>query len=186
MRREEKRWARKVAGLCTHTHPHTHRHNRDQTGRAWSPVEPSPAAPAASAAAAPPAVEPSPAAPAASEAAVPHAARQPLAGGRVPRGTPWGRHGKFVLAHTHRSGMLEAITVTCLVHTQGERCNKSLTLGTDFTEQQAVARIKEWCVRGLQIPDSPEARPAHMAIVPRKFPDREVRSEQALDSEVDA
>jgi hypothetical protein len=124
-------------------------------------------------------------APAASAAAVPHAA-QPLVVGRLPRGNLWGRHGKFVLARTHRSGTLEAITVTCLVHSQGERCNKSLTLGPDLTEQDAVARIKEWCIRGLQIPDSVGARTTHMAIHPRRFKDSEVRSEQALDLLVDA
>lgn len=108
------------------------------------------------------------------------------AGGRVPRGTPWGRGGKFVIAHTHRGRVLEAITVTCLAHTKGDRCNKSLTLGSDFTEQQAVSRIKEWCIRGLQFADIPGSRADHMSLNPRKFPECEVRSEQALDALVDA
>ena len=70
--------------------------------------------------------------------------------------------------------------MTCLVHKLGERCNKSLTLGTEFTESQAVCRIKEWCMRGGGIPDSPNAREAHMSMNPRRFVG--VRQEHVLDA----
>ena len=45
----------------------------------------------------------------------------------------------FVLAKTPHNGFLNAITVTCNLHVHGgRRCNKSLTLGGCFSEEEAV------------------------------------------------
>ena len=78
----------------------------------------------------------------------------------VPRALPWGREvdgrQRFVLARTHERGELAAITVTCNVHrADGRRCNKHLSLGVHFSEEEATRRIMEWCIRGLEIPDEP-------------------------------
>ena len=86
---------------------------------------------------------------------------------REPRGIPWGRSGDgrpmFVLAKTPKNGSLYAITVTCNLHVhRGKRCNKSLTLGACFSEEEALWRIKAWCVAGLGLPDGDHARQRHM------------------------
>ena len=97
---------------------------------------------------------------------------------RHPRGVPCGR---FIIAPAFRKGLLEAITCTCLLHKQGPRCNKNLTLGNKFTHAQATLRIKEWCARGIDIEDGPDARELHMAIHPRFFKDGDIRSVAELD-----
>ena len=80
---------------------------------------------------------------------------------------PWGRviDGRplFLIARTHGQGEFKAVTVTCNLHrADGQRCNKSLSLGTHFTEEEATRRIKEWCVRGMALNDVPGARRKHM------------------------
>ena len=109
---------------------------------------------------------------------------------RVPRGEPWGRviNGRpmFKLARTHDHGILTAITVTCNVHRHdGNRCNKSLSLGVHFTEAEAMRRIKAWCVAGLAIEDCEGARTWHMApefFCPRTVPESELKSMVELDA----
>ena len=126
------------------------------------------------------------------EAAAPAAAREEVVGpgaaapaaARVPRGVPCGP--VFIIAGAYRSGSLEAVTCTCKLHTRSGRCNKSLTLGVQFTEEEATLRIKEWCARGLDIADSDKARSEHMAINPRNFRASDVRNAAELDRLVGA
>ena len=112
-------------------------------------------------------------------------------GEREPRGIPWGRerHGRppFVIARTHADGLLKAITVTCNLHHVDGRCNKSLSLGVHFTEAEAVHRIKEWCVRGMQIPDGAGAKQRHMDPAncnPRLMGAEDLRSLEELEAAV--
>ena len=108
------------------------------------------------------------------------------------RGTPWGRldaagRPLFVLARTDDAhGGTKAITVTCNLHREdGARCNKSLSLGCHFTEEEATKRIKEWCVRGMALADVAGAKQAHMDprfFCPRTAPASELRSDEALDA----
>jgi hypothetical protein len=103
---------------------------------------------------------------------------------RIPRGQPWGR-GRFIIARTHRAGELQAVTVTCLLHSSDNaRCNKNLNLGSIFSEEEATRRIKEWCVRGLDIPAADGARELHMYGQgrPRFYSDAELRSQADLEA----
>ncbi len=103
---------------------------------------------------------------------------------RVARGVSWGPN--FALARTHRGGTLESVTVTCLCHhTEGLRCNKSVTLGTRYTEEAATLRIKEWCIRGLDIPDGVGARAQHMRMRPH-WADADIRTGAELDASAGA
>ena len=103
---------------------------------------------------------------------------------------PWGRvidgRPRFVIARTHAEGEFKAVTVTCNLHrADGQRCNKSLSLGTHFTEEEATRRIKEWCVAGMALNDEPGARRNHMDPTfcnVRAMPLSEVRSEAELDA----
>jgi hypothetical protein len=167
---------------------------------AAAPLEP--ASPAADAAAPsngsrpPPPV--GPAADGPNDTPVPEVAPQPAAGAeppaaealrdlpalRIPRGQPWGR-GRFIIARTHRAGELQAVTVTCLLHSSDNaRCNKNLNLGSIFSEEEATRRIKEWCVRGLDIPAADGARELHMHGKgrPRFYSDAELRSQADLEA----
>ena len=86
------------------------------------------------------------------------------------RGEPWDRPQRFWIARTHRHGLFQAVTVACLCHrADGQRCNKSLTPGTQCTDAEATARLKEWCARGLGIPDVAGVKALHMAIKPCDF-----------------
>ena len=77
--------------------------------------------------------------------------------------------------------MFQAVTVTCLLHTaDGERCNKSFNVSAEWSEAQATARIKEWCARGVQIPNVPGGKEQHMDLKPRHFRTEEVRGEVEL------
>ena len=113
---------------------------------------------------------------------------------RVPRGIPWGDledgHPMFVLAKTHKNGCLSAITAACNLHVHsGKRCNKSLTLGACFSEQDAMRRIKAWCVAGLSLPDGDDARQLHMDPAfynPRTVATEELQSLEELDELVNA
>ena len=139
---------------------------------------PQPVALALEAPAAPePVVPPAPTAPA--PLVVEHPPPPPP--GRVPRGRAWDQQRRFWIARTHRHGVFEAVTVTCLFHTaDGERCNKSFAPGAVRTEAQATAAIKEWCARGLSLPNVAGGKSAHMGIQPRTFRLDEIRSEDEL------
>ena len=113
---------------------------------------------------------------------------------REPRQIPWGRASDgsplFLLAKT-RTGLPGcAITVTCRLHVHGRaRCNKSLSLGDCFTEEEAMWRIKAWCVAGLGIADGDGARLQHMDprfFDPRRVRTDELRSLEELDALVNA
>ena len=85
----------------------------------------------------------------------------------VPRAIPWGRYidGRplFVIARAYDHGVFKAVTVTCNLHwADGHRCNKSLSLGHHFSEEEATRRIKEWCVAGMDLNDEAGARQTHM------------------------
>ena len=102
-------------------------------------------------------------------------------GGRVIEGRPM-----FVLARTHAQGVLKAITVTCNLHRHdGMRCNKSLSLGVHFSEEEATRRIKAWCVAGLTLRDDDGSRQLHMDpsfFNPRTVPESELRSIDEMDA----
>ena len=118
-------------------------------------------------------------------AAVPPPPPLPFPGRGHGRGEPWDRPQRFWIARTHRHGLFQAVTVTCLFHRAGgERCNKSFTPGTQWTEAEATARMKEWCARGLGIPDVAGGKQRHMAIKPRDFRPEEVRGEAELAAAV--
>ena len=118
----------------------------------------------------------------------------PHRGPREPRQIPWGRATDgsplFLLAKNRAGTPGEAITVTCKLHVHGRaRCNKSLSLGGCFTEEEATWRIKAWCVAGLDIADGDDARRRHMDphfFDPRHVPREQLRSLQELDARVNA
>ena len=84
-------------------------------------------------------------------------------------------------------GIVKAWSATCLLHdADGMRCNKSLNMGTEFTDEQARRRIKEWCLQGAMIPDEYGMRKRHMDIQPREFSDEQLRSEADLNEEAHA
>ena len=102
----------------------------------------------------------------------------------IPRGEGWAR-GRFVLARTHLRGKLNAVIVTCKLHSKpNERCNKSLTVGPFFSEEEATQRIKEWCIRGLDIGRFDGDRELHMKHRgdPRTYTGAGLRSEAELDA----
>ena len=89
---------------------------------------------------------------------------------RQQRAVPWGAGGHFVLAPVFSRGTLKAFSATCRLHTaDGLRCNASLTLGENLTLEDAERRIKEWCVRGLGIEDTPGGKHEHMLMRPREW-----------------
>ena len=107
----------------------------------------------------------------------------------VPRAMPWGRaiddgRPSFVIARAFDHGVFKAVTVTCNLHrVDGQRCNKSLSLGTHFTEEEATRRIKEWCVAGMALKDEAGAMQTHMDPMfcnLRTMPLSELRSRVAL------
>ena len=93
---------------------------------------------------------------------------------------------------TYKFGSLSAITVTCNLHVHsGRRCNKSLTLGACFSEEEALWRIKAWCVAGLRWPDEDhdDARQLHMDPAffnPRTVATEELQSLEELNALVNA
>ena len=71
-------------------------------------------------------------------------------------------------------------TAKCDIHKSGGKsCKKSLSLGKEFTREEGLLRIKNWCLRGHMIPDDAEdaegaedaddARTKHMRICPRSW-----------------
>jgi hypothetical protein len=99
---------------------------------------------------------------------------------RVPRAEPWAG-GRFALARAPRSSGPSAIALTCVLHRHGDRCNNNLNIGARLNEAECYRRVKEWCLRGLAIPDGPGAREMHMAELPRQYADVEVRSAEELE-----
>ena len=77
------------------------------------------------------------------------------------------------------------MTVTCKFHRLEGRCNQWLSLGDSMSEADAEHRIKEWCVRGLDIPDEAGARARHMDIKARRFKDDDIRRIAVLDAIAD-
>ena len=119
----------------------------------------------------------------------PEAAPLPQRRARTPVGVPWGRD--FIIAETTRHGEVIAVTATCNYHTAaGKRCNKWCTVGgvNQHGEEVDVAaaehRIKEWCVRGYDIPDGPDAVGRHMKPMPRKWRASELRPLDRLEQSI--
>ena len=96
---------------------------------------------------------------------------------RLPRGAagiPWGRD--FVIAETTKYGEPVAVTATCKCHTfDGKRCNKWVTLGPEMDLASAEHRIKEWCIRGYDLPDIEGGCKLHMKPRPRNWKDSNLR-----------
>ena len=66
-----------------------------------------------------------------------------------------------------------------------ERCNKSFSLRTHFTEEEATRRIIQWCVAGMAFTDDEGARQTHMDPAffnPRTLPAEELRSVDELNA----
>ena len=102
---------------------------------------------------------------------------------RLPKGAvgvPWG--SDFVIAETTLHGEVRAVTCTCKCHTaDGERCSKWVTVGLKMSIAAAEHRIKEWCIRGYDIPDTPGGRKTHMKPRPFYWPDSELRPLEELE-----
>ena len=81
-----------------------------------------------------------------------------------------------MLARAPGAGSHGAITVTCMQHRDGNRCNKNLNIGDRLNEAECYRRVKEWCSRGLASPDGPGAREMHVADLPRQYADVDARS----------
>ena len=84
------------------------------------------------------------------------------------------RWGRFWIAPDFKQGTdgLQAWTAKCYLHKLcGKLCNKSRSLGKEFTREESLLRLKNWCLRGHMIPDEAEeaegARGKHMQIDPR-------------------
>ena len=72
-----------------------------------------------------------------------------------------GKH--FWIAKTYRHGEFKAVTATCKHHQrEGHRCNQWVTVNDSMDAAEAERRLKEWCVRGMSIPDAPGSRRSHM------------------------
>jgi hypothetical protein len=100
---------------------------------------------------------------------------------REPRADLWGRE-RFALAPHFSRGVFKAWSVTCRLHrADGTRCNKSLAMGGRFTSDEALHRIKQWCVDGLSIPDTSGGRDAHRFSDPRSYLDAELSSIEELE-----
>ena len=100
----------------------------------------------------------------------------------LPRRQMGSRWGRFWIAPDFNQGTyeLQAWTAKCDIHKSGGKsCNKSLSLGKEFTRDEGLLRIKNWCLRGHMIPDDAEdaegaedaddARTKHMRICPRSW-----------------
>ena len=70
-------------------------------------------------------------------------------------------------------------------HTCDGRCNKWLTISEHMDEAQAEHRLKEWCMRGLEIPDTPGGKIEHMADKSRRYTLDELKSVEVLDEMAD-
>ena len=91
----------------------------------------------------------------------------------------------FTLAPVYSRGVITSWSATCRRHqSDGRRCNKSLTFGAVFSEDEAKRRIKRWCLQGLGIPDEAGGRDRHMNINPRRFRASDVGTHEELDRAV--
>ena len=100
-------------------------------------------------------------------------------------GVPWGR--AWVLADTTKYGLLISKTATCLLHRcEGKRCNKWISISDALDADGAEHRLKEWAIRGKDIPDGPGARDRHMnppnTSAPRTWKLEDLRSVAELDT----
>ena len=148
--------------------------------------QPPPAAPAEEA------PQPPPAAPA-EEAPQPPAEEPPAAQRRRFEGEPFAG-GRFAVAEMKTDEeVIIGYSCTCFLHPgpqlpgrrRRNRCNKTLTMGSTFTPEQAKRRIMKWCLDGVAIPSpGPDGddipRQLHMANNPRTYRDDEVPSLDAL------
>ena len=103
----------------------------------------------------------------------------PVFADRLSRGSRQISFGSmFTLAATGPLASPTSWTVTCLLHhSEGLRCNKNLTISHGMSEDEAVLRIKRWCIEGQGIEDGLGARDTHMnTILPRIFPVDELKS----------
>ena len=98
----------------------------------------------------------------------------------------WARD--FLIAETTRDGVIQAVTVTCNLHTcEGRRCNKWVGVGgtnshgEDMDIAAAEHRIKEWCVRGYDIQDGECAVKEHMKPRPRNWRASDLRPLETLE-----
>ena len=94
-------------------------------------------------------------------------------------GEVWGKHFRFVKAK--RDGSEIAWTATCHFHRHDGRCNQWITFTEVGSRDEAKRRLKEWCIRGMLIPDAPGAKAIHMKDKSKKYPISHVRSDEALD-----
>lgn len=74
---------------------------------------------------------------------------------------PWDNRGFFILAKVYSKNKLKAQTVVRNLPGHID-CNKSVTLGVNFTLGEARRLIMQWCIDGIASPD----RVAHMKIKP--------------------
>ena len=91
----------------------------------------------------------------------------------------WGKYFRIVKSRKH--GEYVAWTVTCNFHKLEGRCNQNLSFREVGSADEARQRLKEWCLRGLRIPDEAGAKKAHMDSKAKMYPLSGVRSEEELD-----
>ena len=91
----------------------------------------------------------------------------------------WGKY--FRIVKSRRNGEYVAWTVTCNFHKLDGRCNQNLSFSEVGSADEARQRLKEWCLRGLLIPDEAGAKKAHMDSKAKMYPLSGVRSEEELD-----
>ena len=82
-------------------------------------------------------------------------------------------------------GAVQKYSARCKLHSGS--CNKTLTLGEVFSEDDARHRLKQWCIRGFSIPDDQEGtgKLLHMGKDPRFFPVSDL-TEADLDRQLEA
>ena len=107
------------------------------------------------------------------------ASATPIVSREEVEGGIWGKH--FRIVKSRRDGEYVAWTVTCNFHRLGGRCNQNLSFSEVGSADEARQRLKEWCLRGLLIPDEAGAKKAHMDSKAKMYPLSGVRSEEELD-----
>ncbi|MCP4239468.1 MAG: hypothetical protein GY772_02795, partial [bacterium] len=83
-------------------------------------------------------------------------------GPRIPRAEVWAQ-GRSVLAMHFTRGEFRAWLAMRRRHkADAQRCNKSLSVGGALAADEAKRRIQEWCLKGVDVPDVPGGKHAHM------------------------
>ena len=80
---------------------------------------------------------------------------------------------------------MAAVTVTCKSHKCDGRCNQWLTISDHMDEAQAERRLKEWCMRGLEIPNTPGGKRLHVDDKSKRYTLDELKSVEVLDEMAD-